>query len=439
MLKTYTQILINRLLGEGSREMVRVTFMNGVSTVIKFITGLISLKIIASLIGPSGVALLGQLSNFANILQQVANGGINSGITKYVSEHSISEKKTELFIGTGFWITVICSVATGIALIVGASYFSKVILYDIQYRSVFIIFGFTMLFYALNAYLIAVVNGIKDYRLYFYINITGSIVGLIFSVTLAVYYGLIGALIATVTFQSVVFFLSVYIARKSSWFRISGFINKFSKAVSMKLAKFSLMALVSAITVPGGQLIVRKIITHHESIQQAGIWEGMNRISGMYLFVIMTSFSVYYLPRLSELKASKDLRDEVYGVYKLIIPFMVVSTISIYFLREFLIRLLFTPEFLEMQELFVFQLLGDFFKVTSWVLGFLLIAKAMTRSYIIFELMNFFVLILSSVFLIDKYGTIGATYAYTITHFIYLVCMVILFRKIVFYKDEPAG
>jgi hypothetical protein len=53
--------------------------------------------------------------------------------------------------------------------------------------------------------------------------------------------------------------------------------------------------------------------------------------------------------------------------------------------------------------------------------------------------MNFFVLILSSVFLIDKYGTIGATYAYTITHFIYLVCMVILFRKIVFYKDEPAG
>ena len=78
-------------------DLARVSFLNGISTVIKMFTGLVSIKVISIVVGPIGVALLGQLTNFSAIVLIVANGGINVGITKYISEHSDEENKYNLF------------------------------------------------------------------------------------------------------------------------------------------------------------------------------------------------------------------------------------------------------------------------------------------------------------------------------------------------------
>lgn len=420
----------------GSKDLVRVSFLNAISTVIKMFTGLISIKVIASVIGPSGIALLGQLTNFINILLSISTGGINAGITKYISEHSGSEKKYNLFLGTGFWITAFFSIVTGLVLIFGAGYFSEIILFDRKYISIFYIFGGTIIFYAFNTLLVSIINGFKDYNRYLIINIIGSLVGLAFSVTLALKYGVYGALVSAVTFQSIVFIISIGLVYKASWFNINNFVSRFSQPIALKLGQYSLMALVSALTVPGSQLLVRQFITDAESINQAGLWEGLNRISTMYLFVVMTSLSVYYLPRLSELKTNTELRHEVMSVYKLMIPFLIVSILIIYISRDLIIRVLFTPEFLEMRNLFVFQFLGDFLKMCGWVLGYLLIAKAMTKTYIIMELVNFVVILALSYIFIKYYGTIGATYAYAITHFIYFIILAFVFRKIVFNSGD---
>jgi len=416
--------------------LVKVSFMNGVSTLIKMGTGLISIKIIASVIGPAGIALLGQLNNFSNILLIFSNGGINSGITKYLSEYSKSENKYKLFLGTGFWITLVFSVLMGIVLLLGAGYFAESILHDIKYKPVFYVFGVTIILYAFNAYLIAIINGFKDYRSYIIANILGSLVGLVFSVFLALNYGVFGALISTVTFQSVVFFLTLIIIARAPWFNIKTITQNFSKDAAIKLSQFSLMALVSAITVPGSQMIVREYITQFHSISDAGLWEGMNRISIMYLFVIMTSMTVYYIPRLSEIRDRQELRKEILSVYKLMIPFLLVSIIIIFFLRDFLIHLLFTPEFAGMNSLFAFQLIGDLLKMSGWLLGSILIAKAMTKIYIIMELVNFVNISVLSYFFVKYYGAWGATVAYSITHLIYLICLVIIFRKLLFNIKE---
>ena len=76
-----------------STDLVKVSFLNAVATVISMLTGFVSVKVVAAVIGPVGVALLGQLNNFAQILLSVSNGGINAGITKYTSEYSDNRKR----------------------------------------------------------------------------------------------------------------------------------------------------------------------------------------------------------------------------------------------------------------------------------------------------------------------------------------------------------
>jgi O-antigen/teichoic acid export membrane protein len=415
-------------------DLVKVSFLNGVATVIRMLTGFVSVKVVAAVIGPVGVALLGQLNNFAQIMLSVSNGGINAGITKYTSEFSDSEKDYILYLGTGFWITVTLSVISGLILIVGAGYFSTDILHDIKYKSIITVFGGTILLYSLNALLTAVINGFKEYKKYVIANIIGSLVGMLFSVVLSIRFGVYGALLSTVTFQSIVFFITLGIVAKSYWFKWKSFLFKFNKKAAIQLGHYSLMAMASAITVPAGQIIVRNFITRNKSITDAGFWEGINRISGMYLMVITTSLSVYFLPKLSELKKTRELRNEIYTVYKLIIPFMLLTTLIIYLFRVFIIHVLFTPEFNGMQDLFAFQLIGDILKIMGWVLGYLLLAKAMSRIYIIMEVFNFVLLVIISYFFVNRFGTVGATMAFAIVYLIYFLILTIIFRKLLFAK-----
>jgi PST family polysaccharide transporter len=419
-----------------STDMVKVSFMNGVATVIRMLTGFVSVKVVAAVIGPAGVALVGQLNNFTQIMLSISNGGINAGITKYTSEYSDSEKDYVLYMGTGFRITVGLSIITSLVLVIGAGFFSEKILHDVKYTSVFYVFGVTIMLYALNALLTAVINGFKEYKKFVIVNITGSIVGLLFSVVLALRFGVFGALISAVTYQSIVFFLTIGIISKSYWFKWRLFITKFKTKVAKQLAHFSLMALASATTIPAGQIIVRNFIIHKASIVEAGLWEGINRISGMYLMVITTSFSVYFLPKLSQLKTKTELRHELRTVYKLITPFLIMSTFLIYIFRIWIIHILFTPEFNGMESLFAFQLVGDILKILGFVLGYLLLSKAMSKVYITMELVNFALLIFVSYFLVNSYGAVGATIAFAIVYLVYFLVLCFIFRDLLFGKSS---
>jgi O-antigen/teichoic acid export membrane protein len=419
-------------------DIFKISFLNAIAVFIKMITGFVSIKAVAYLLGPAGpmgIAMLGQLNNFTNILLAVSNGGINNGITRYVAEYSGSEKKYQLFLGTGFWITAILSILTGLVLIFGAGYFAETILKDIKYKSVFYVFGGTLVMYAFNTLLISVINGFKEFKKYVAANILGSIIGLLFTIILAFNFGIYGALISAVTYQSVVFTLTLFLVMNSKWFKVKEIVRKFSKTAAVKLGHYSLMALVTAIVMPASQLVVRGYISHH-NIDEAGLWEGINRVSNMYLMVFATSLSVYYLPRLTELNTHQELRKEVFSVYKLVTPLLIIFSIILFAGRDIVIQVLFTNEFAGMRDLFTFQVLGDFFKLASWVLAYMLIAKSMTKTYIIMEFVSSLSQIAFSLLFFNLYGTVGATIGYACGHLIYLICMVYIFRKIVFLKPE---
>lgn len=412
-----------------SSEIFKVFSFTALSTLIKMVSNFVIVKVLAVYVGPSGVALLGQLSNFTSIVLTAGSGGINSGVTKYIAEDRKDSTRVSKTISTSTKISIILSVVIGILLMIFSGYLSLTILKSNEYNLVFIVFGFTLIFYTLNNQLLSILNGFQEYRKYVYVNIFASVVGLIFTVTLVLVWNLKGALIASVSFQSITFFLSLLFVLKSPWFNKEMIFGKFSKKAAKNLFGFSLMTLVSASTVPVSQMLVRSYIASDLSLSDAGIWEGMNRISGMYLMIITTSLSVYYLPKLSSTKDDLLLKNEIFKLYKFVLPIILISITVVYLLRKVIINILFTEEFSGMSELFSYQLLGDFFKIISWVLAYVMIAKAMIKWYIITEILMALSLVLLSYFLIAKFELIGANIAYMVNYFIYMIMMFLLFRK----------
>jgi PST family polysaccharide transporter len=413
-------------------DMVKVFSLNALATLVKMFTSLVSVKVVASVIGPAGVALVGQLNNFVTIATSLSSAGVNNGITKYVAESRQNSDEVKNYLSNALRIIFYCSLFIGLCLIVFHRFLSLKIMLAPSYGYVFIIFGITILLYGLNTLLVSIVNGYKEFKTFARISIVGSLVGLVFTVTLVLFFNLNGALISAVTFQSLMFFITLFFVRRMPWLNLCWFKKQLNRPIVKKLMGYTLMTLTSVAVVPVSQMLLRAYVIINISPTEAGWWEAMNRVSGMYLMVITSSFSVYYLPRLSEIKDDALLHSEILRAFKLIVPIMIICFPLIYLFRVLVIKILFTSEFMPMKDLFLWQLIGDFFKICSWLLAFLMLAKSMVKAYIFTEILFSFTFIFFSFIFLNKNGLIGITQGYCLNYFIYLLAMICLFRRVIF-------
>ena len=186
-------------------DIIKVFSLTAVATIVKGLTGFISVKVIAVVIGSSGIAMLGQLTNFSSIVMTLATGGIGNGVVKYVAQYKEKSVIIKIYLSTAFRVIIFSSAICSLVLIFFATFFSKVIFFNENYSYVFTLFGATIILYAFNSFFICIVNGYKQFKSYVAINIFDSLSGLIFSLILVMLFGLKGALIGAVTYQSVMF------------------------------------------------------------------------------------------------------------------------------------------------------------------------------------------------------------------------------------------
>ncbi len=407
----------------GILNLLKTSFLTLLSTIAKMISGLVINKAVSVFVGPSGLALIGQFQNTLQMMMVFAQGGINSGVTKYTAEYGSGNDNLSKLWSTSAKITLYCSIVFGAISILFSSYLSENILKSEQYGYIFIILGFTLVFFTLNQLLLSIINGLKQIKLFVFINITQSIYGLVFTTLLIIFFGLDGALIALVTNQSLIFFVVLWKLRRHKDILLNRFFCGWDGVHAKKLSSYSLMAVTSVCTAPISLILVRNYIGESISWDAAGYWQAMLYISSIYLMIVTTALSTYYLPRLSEITERLELRSELIYGYKIIIPIVITLSFCIYFLKDLILWLLFSDDFKPMLDLFKWQLVGDCVKIMSWLLGYILIAKAKVKVVMFSEFYFSLQMVGLSVLFVSFYGLVGVTYAYVLNYVTHLFFM----------------
>jgi polysaccharide transporter, PST family len=422
--------LFSRALGKiRKNDMINTSFYTGIGTMIGYISGFVVQKVIATYLGPSGLAIVSQFQNYINITTALATGGIQQGIVKYVAEVREDEVKKSLVISTSLSITLICVVFVSAFNIISYRWIGRLLFNEDQYSIVILLFGGTVLLFSLNNLLISIMNGIGEIKKLVLVKISTNIVSLLFTTALSILYGIKGALISLATSNSIVLLVTVIFVLRSKWFNIEVINKKINKEYSLKLINYSIMALFSMILVPFVQIGIRNYIIENVSIEDAGYWDGLWKISSAYLGIITTTLGIYYLPKLSTLSCRNDIRKELINGYKIITPILIVIISLVYLFRDNIIILLYSRDFMSMSYLFAPQLLGDFFKIMSWLLAYLMLAKAKTFLFVTTQLLFSSITYFLSIYMIDVYGIDGVVWAHTIKYFIYSLTMVYIFRR----------
>ena len=404
-------------------SLVKTSLLNGIAVCVRMGTGLVLNKIFALHLGPGGFAAIGQLQNFIAMVTAFAAGAINTGVTKYAAEyHDEPEKKERLFRTSGT-LTLIGSVVAGMLLVLFHKQLNQWLFSGKDYTEALLWLALCLLLISLNGLLLAVLAGQKEVRRYVMANIASSLVALLVSGGLAWYMGLRGALIALSLGQALSLVTTLLACGKLSWLRPGVFLGSMDKKTVMLLSKFVVMAVVTAAVTPLAQMLIRSYLIDSFDVAHAGYWDATNKISVIYLALVTTTMSLYYLPRISEIKDDNLLRKEIGEAFKLIVPVVSVLALMIYLLRDILIRILFSPDFHEVTTLMGWQLIGDVIKTASWLLAYVLVGKAMMKLVVVTEIIFAVTLYFLTLLATHEYGFKGVAIAYAMNYVLYLIAM----------------
>lgn len=412
-------------------NLFRTSVLNGVAVLIKTITMFVLNKILAVYLGPTGYAAIGQFQNFIQMVTTFAGSAINTAVVKYTAEYHEDETKQRAVWKTAGSIVFLFSFIFAVLILIFQKQLALYIFQSLKYQTIFIWFAVFLIFFNFNTLFLAILNGKKEILKLVLANIAGSLFALVITGVLAIKLQLYGALIALSIYQSIAFIVTLILCHRADWFEFSSLLGKIDLGITKKFASFILMALVSAICVPLSQMLIRAYLTQEFSLAYAGYWEAMIRLSTVYLLLVTTTLGVYYLPRLSELNAIDEIKKEVYLGYKFIFPFAVLGGICVFILRDWIINLLFSPSFAPMQNLFLWQMMGDALKIGSWILAYLMLSKAMTKLYICTEIIFTVSLIALTYICTQVFGFEGVSIAHLINYGLYwIVISLFIFKQL---------
>lgn len=423
--------MINNLVNKFKNNAFLVASLySGFAAISKILSAVVIAKIVAVLLGPEGLALIGQLNNFVLLSVTLAGTAISQGIVKYVAQYA-KEDVTRLnsIIGVGLRLVICSSLILAVLIVLGAYYLSTYILLDSKFYYVFIVLGVTLILSGLNSLFTSVLNGFKEFKKFNLISIVSNLFGLLITVLLIYSYKIEGVLISLALNQTIIFIVTYFYIRKQEWYSIKKYLFlPFNRGFAIDLSKYAVLSLFSTVLVPIVTILIRKIIIREDSLAAAGYYEFVLRVSSVTIMFFSIIISTYYIPRISEISLVEDLKKEVKNTYKIVIPLAAVVLLIIYLSKHFIVSVLATDDFMIITNIYGWQSIADFLRICSQILSFILVAKAFIKIAIIIELFFNTLNLLLCHFYIPIYGFEGAVIVNFFMYLLYLFTFILLYK-----------
>ncbi len=170
-----------------------------------------------------------------------------------------------------------------------------------------------------------------------------------------------------------------YWKRTGSWIRESGF--RWNAA--RRFASISGAMAATGLLASGGLMAIRARIIHKAGLSVAGNFDAAWAISMNQVTLVLASMQTYYLPELARARSDFERREQVTVVMRTAIGVSAAIISGIALLKPLVISIFYSEKFGGAADLLRWTLIGDYLKVTSWVLAIPMIAAADMRAFVV--------------------------------------------------------
>jgi PST family polysaccharide transporter len=404
------------------------------------VIGLVRTKLVAVLIGPAGMGLVGLYVSAAGFLGTIALLGINQSGVRAVAEAAGEGDVTRVSqvaktLRRACWITGIF----GWLLTAAVAYPLSLWTFESsEHSTVIALLGCTVLLTALAGGETALINGVRRVGDLARIQVYSSVVTTIVAIGIYAWLrekGIVPVIILTGAIQAAV---SYYFARKiglvavdQSWTET---VKNLRGLISLGLAFMYTGFLVNLVGLGTRTLVVRE-----EGLEANGFYQAAWMISGMLATFILNAMGRDFFPRITAVhgdstQISRLVNEQMEVGILLGLPGL-VGTVS---LGHWLTTVLYSSKFVPAAELLPFFCLGVFLRLVSWPMGFVLLAKNLPFAFsAIASIFQATQLALTLLFL-QQFGLPGAAAAFAAAEMLQLFLYYCAARKVCAYRISTA-
>lgn len=405
------------------KQILKATSIFGGVQVINIVISIIRSKFIAVLLGPVGIGIAGMLTATTGIISGLTNFGLGTSAVRDISSAYESGNTKRIAIvarvlNRWVWITGLLGMALTLVLSPLLSFLS---FGNYNYTFAFMALSITLLISQLNSGQLVILQGSRKISFLAKANLAGSIIGLFTTIPLYYIWGIDGIVPALVISAFVSLFISYYFRKKIEIEKIS--VSKIrSIAEGKKMLKVGFSISITGFITLAAAYFVRLFITHHGSLSDLGLYNSGFLIISTYVGLIFTAMATDYYPRLSGVAHDNGLCRKAINE-QTDIAILILAPILIAFLVfvKWVVVILYSDKFIEINEMIQWAALGMMFKAVSWSIAFVFLAKGASKLFFWNELItNLYLLGLN---LVGYYywGLTGLGISFTVSYLLYML------------------
>ena len=422
-------------------QILKSSAIIGGSSVINLGFGIVRTKILALLLGPSGVGLIGLFNSICGLVGTLAGMGINSSGVRQIAESvgSGDTRRIALTVVALKRLALILGLAGAFFLLLFCGAIGRLTFGDDNHASSVALLSLAVLFGTVSAGQSALVQGMRRVGDLARLSVLGAFFGTVLSIPIVYFLRENGVALFLVVVAGMGIVTSWWYARKIKiepielpWSELGGH--------AAELLKLGFAFMAGGMMTMGTNYLIRVLIVRKLGVDDAGYYQAAWALSGLYVGFILNAMGADFYPRLTAVASDHSgcnrIVNEQTEIGLLVAVPGILATLAF---APLVIYGFYSSSFEPSIDLLRWTCLGMLLRVASWPMGFIMLAKGARVLFIVTETISNVVYIGLVWAGLSLLGLLGTGVAFFGLYAFYIAMMFFVTRRLTGFCWSPAN
>lgn len=399
-------------------QIFRSSALIGGSSLLIIVIGIARTKLMALILGPAGIGLMGALTTVADLTRSIAGMGVNRSGVRQIAE-AVGSGDSQRIAATAFVLrrtAVLLGLVGAVLLLLFATPIATLTFGSTEKTTAIMLLAVAVFFTLFADGQAALLQGMRQIGTLAKLNVIVALAGTLAAVPTVYFLGHDGVVVALGLIAALGASANWYFSRKVAVEPVSVSLRQLADG-SSALLKLGIAFMASAFMMMGAAYVVRVLVLDHAGLDGAGFYQAAWTLGGLYVGFVLQAMGTDFYPRLvaqcNHHEAANRLVNEQAEISMLIAGPGVLATIV---LAPALTTLLYTPEFVQAVDVLRWICVGMAMRVVTWPMGYIIVAKNRQMLFIGAEAAWTLVNVALSWFLIQHWSLNGAGVAFAASY-----------------------
>ncbi|MFT5634700.1 MAG: O-antigen/teichoic acid export membrane protein [Cognaticolwellia sp.] len=420
------------MLEENSKKQIlKSSAIIGGASFLTILIGLVKVKVLAVLLGPAGIGLMGILITIMSVGSTFFGMGLSTSGVREIALNNKENDNLDLVRKALFSANCILGLLAILFIVIFKEKLSVLFFQSPDYHLAITVIAVGVFFSLISGSQTALLQGLRRIRQLAEVRVFSALAATVIGLLAVWQFGESSVPFFIITVPLITSVVAYYYCRQLP--KIANVSNSLKQLSIQWRSMFNLglAFMLTGLMTVSSQLIVRSIISQELNLEAVGFFQASWQISMTYITFVLGAMAADYYPRLTEKIHNKNEANRLVNEQtEIAIIFAAPVLLAMLAFAPLVINLLYSSEFNASIEILRWQVSGDVLKVISWPLGFIMGAQGRSKLFVFTELLWNTTYIIFVYFGIDRYGIEITGYAFTASYFIYIFVIYFVSQKI---------